>query len=76
MEFVESGDSDDHGNRDGNGDGSSGGNDEHHGGIGRVYERGSNADGDGGGAAVGNDLGGDEFNRGRTDRRVHSDRTL
>ena len=57
-------------------DGSSSGDDEHHGGLGRVHERGSDADGDGSGAAVGDDLGSGEFDRSRADRCVHGDGTL
>ena len=75
MDIVESGDS------DGqcvqwSSDGSSGRDDEHHSGVGKRDQSGSDADGDGGGAAVGDDLGDDEFDRSRTDRRVHGDGTL
>ena len=76
MDIVEHRGSDDHGNRDGNGDGSGGRDDEHHGGVRKRDQSGSDADGDGGGVAVGDDRGGAEFDRGRTDGRVHGDRTL
>ena len=56
-----------------NGDGSGGGDDEHHGELGRVHQSRGHADSDGGDTAVDRCDTGDGEYRGGTDAAIHSD---